>query len=124
MVGLALYLLWSRLALKLTLTRVGFVAVSTLVAGLYLSRGLERVAVESVEARLATGARGLHDDGRAAPRAGASPPFAERVARPVVARVTLIAPDGRVVADSERTQESLASMENHADRTEVRAALA
>jgi two-component system phosphate regulon sensor histidine kinase PhoR len=41
-----------------------------------------------------------------------------------VARVTLIAPDGRVLADSERTRESLASMENHADRPEVRAALA
>ncbi|HEX9126395.1 MAG TPA: ATP-binding protein [Methylomirabilota bacterium] len=124
MLGRALHLLRSRIALKLTLTLVGFVAVSTLVAGLYLSRGLERVAVESVEARLATAARVLHDDARAAMRTGASQPFAERVARPAVARVTLIAPDGRVVADSERTQESLASMENHADRTEVRAALA
>jgi two-component system phosphate regulon sensor histidine kinase PhoR len=124
MLGRALHLLRSRIALKLTLTLVGFVAVSTLVAGLYLSRGLERVAVESVEARLATAARVLHDDARAALRTGASQPFAERVARPAVARVTLIAPDGRVVADSERTQGSLASMENHADRTEVRAALA
>ena len=125
MLGRALHLLRSRIALKLTLTLVGFVAVSTLVAGLYLSRGLERVAVEAVEARLATAARVLHDEARAALRTGASTqPFAERVARPAVARVTLIAPDGRVLADSERTLESLASMENHADRPEVRAALA
>jgi two-component system phosphate regulon sensor histidine kinase PhoR len=124
MLARALHLLRSRIALKLTLTLVGFVAVSTLVAGLYLSRGLERVAVEAVEARLATAARVLHDEARAALRTGATQPFAERVARPAVARVTLIAPDGRVLADSERTVESLASMENHADRPEVRAALA
>jgi len=124
MLGRALHLLRSRIALKLTLTLVGFVAVSTLVAGLYLSRGLERVAVEAVEARLATAARVLHDEARAALRTGATQPFAERVARPAVARVTLIAPDGRVLADSERTLESLASMENHAARPEVRAALA
>jgi two-component system phosphate regulon sensor histidine kinase PhoR len=124
MLARALHLLRSRIALKLTLTLVGFVAVSTLVAGLYLSRGLERVAVEAVEARLATAARVLHDEARAALQTGATQPFAERVARPAVARVTLIAPDGRVLADSERTLESLASMENHADRPEVRAALA
>src|SRR5260370_17436903 len=92
MLGRALHLLRSRSALKLALTLVGFVAVSTLVAGLYLSRGLERVAVEAVEARLATAARVLHDEAPAAPRTGATHPFPERVARPAVARVTLIAP--------------------------------
>ncbi len=124
MLGRAIHLLRSRIALKLTLTLVGFVTVSTLVAGLYLSRGLEHVALESVEARLATTARVLHDEARAALRAGSAQPFAERVARPAVARVTLIAADGRVVADSERSETGLASMENHADRPEVRAALA
>jgi two-component system phosphate regulon sensor histidine kinase PhoR len=124
----AVHLLRSRIALKLTLTLVGFVAISTLVAGLYLSRGLEHVAVESVEARLGTAVRVLHDEARAAlgagAQAGAPQAFAERVARPAVARVTLIALDGRVVADSERTPEGVASMENHAGRPEVRAALA
>ena len=124
----ALHLLRGRIALKLTLTLVAFVAVSTLVAGLYLSRGLERVAVESVEARLGTAIRVLHDEARTALEAGAQPgaaqAFAERVARPAVARVTLIAPDGRVVADSERNREGVASMENHAGRPEIRAALA
>lgn len=124
----AVHLLRSRIVLKLTLTLVAFVAVSTLVAGLYLSRGLEHVAVESVEARLGTAVRVLHDEARTAlgagGQAGAAQAFAERVARPAVARVTLIAPDGRVVADSERNPEGVASMENHADRPEVRAALA
>ena len=123
-----IHLLRSRIALKLTLTLVGFVAISTLVAGLYLARGLEHVAVESVEARLGTAVRVLHDEARAAVGAGApasgAQAFAERVARPAMARVTLIAPDGRVLADSERTTGGVASMENHAGRPEVQAALA
>jgi len=122
------HLLRSRIALKLTLTLVGFVGISTLVAGLYLSQGLERVAVESVEARLGTAVRVLHDEARTAlgagAQAGSAQAFAERVARPTAARVTLIAPGGRVVADSERNPEGVASMENHAGRPEVRAALA
>jgi len=122
------HLLRSRIALKLTLTLVGFVGISTLVAGLYLSQGLERVAVESVEARLGTAVRVLHDEARTAlgagAQAGSAQAFAERVARPTAARVTLIAPDGRVVADSDQNPEGIASMENHAGRPEVRAALA
>ena len=39
-------------------------------------------------------------------------------------RVTLIARDGRVLADSDVRPEALAGLENHADRPEVRAALA
>ena len=116
-----------RIALKLTLTLVGFVAVSMMLAGLYLSRGLERVAVESIEARLGTGARVLEDEARAGLRAGGEArslqTFAERAARRTNSRVTLIAPDGRVLADSERRPADVAEMENHAARPEVRAAL-
>ena len=39
-----IHALRSRIALKLTLTLVGFVAISLIAAGLYLSRALERVA--------------------------------------------------------------------------------
>ena len=116
-----------RIALKLTLTLVGFVAVSMMLAGLYLSRGLERVAIESIEARLGTGARVLQDGARAGLRAGGEArslqTFAERAARRTNSRVTLIAPDGRVLADSERRPADVAEMENHAARPEVRAAL-
>ena len=42
------------IARKLTLTLVGFVAVTTLLAGLFLTRALERFAVETLEARLAS----------------------------------------------------------------------
>ncbi|PYM45223.1 MAG: hypothetical protein DME16_18210, partial [Candidatus Rokuibacteriota bacterium] len=70
MLGRIVHALRRRIALKLTLTLVGFVAVSMMLAGLYLSRGLERVAVESIEARLGTGARVLEDEAGAGLRAG------------------------------------------------------
>jgi two-component system phosphate regulon sensor histidine kinase PhoR len=126
MLARIIHALRSRIALKLTLTLVGFVAVTMMLAGLYLSRGLERVAVESIEARLGTGARVLEDEARAGLRAGGEASlqtFAERAARRTNSRVTLIAPDGRVLADSERRLEEVAAMENHATRPEVRAAL-
>jgi len=116
-----------RIALKLTLTLVGFVAVTSLAAGLYLNRALEAFAVESLETRLSAVAAVLHDEARGVFRAGARPvvaqEFAIRVARSTGARVTLIAPDGRVIGESERGAADLASLENHAGRPEVRAAL-
>src|SRR5216684_1965443 len=54
-----------RIAVKLTLTLLGFVAITVLAAGLYLNHALERLAVESLESRLATAAALLHDDARA-----------------------------------------------------------
>src|SRR5580765_3568571 len=83
------------IALKLTLTLVGFVAVSILAAGLYLNRALEAFAVESLETRLAALAAVLDGDARAA----------------------------RVVGESDRSLAELSELENHAGRPEVRAAL-
>ncbi|HEY7870794.1 MAG TPA: ATP-binding protein [Methylomirabilota bacterium] len=115
------------IALKLTLTLVGFVAVTSLVAGLYLSRALEAFAVESLETRLGSVAAVVQSDARVVLRAGvpAALPqdFVVRVSRAVGARVTLIAPDGRVLGESERALADLAGIDNHAGRPEVRAAL-
>jgi two-component system, OmpR family, phosphate regulon sensor histidine kinase PhoR len=124
--GTLLRLVRRRIALKLTLTLVGFVAMTSLVAGLYLTRALEAFAVESLETRLGAVAAVLNDDARdtfrpARPSESAQD-FAIRVARSTGARVTLIAPGGRVVGESERGAADLASLENHADRPEVRAA--
>jgi two-component system phosphate regulon sensor histidine kinase PhoR len=44
---------------------------------------------------------------------------ADRIGRLIDARVTLIAPDGRVVGDSAESFEALESMENHGQRPEV-----
>jgi two-component system phosphate regulon sensor histidine kinase PhoR len=127
MLARIIHALRSRIALKLTLTLVGFVAVTMMLVALYLSRGLERVAIESIEARLGTAARVLEDEARATLRAGGEArsvqTFVERAARRTNSRVTLVAPDGRVLADSERRPDEVAEMENHAARPEVRAAL-
>jgi len=121
-------LVQERIAVKLTLTLVGFVAIASLAAGLYLSQALDRFAAESLEARLVTGGRLLHDDVRALLRrpAGAAElgAFARRAAAPTESRVTIMALDGTVVADSEVAPEDLGRLENHAARPEMRAALA
>jgi two-component system phosphate regulon sensor histidine kinase PhoR len=117
-----------RIALKLTLTLVGFVAVTTFMAGLYLNHALEEFAVESLESRLASVGQVLHDEALAvmggAGRTGEVRAFLARAAGHSGARVTLITPDGRVVGESERSPEDWSAIENHGSRPEVKAALA
>ena len=55
-----------RIAVKLTLTLVGFVALSMIAAGVYLNRALEAFAVDALESRLVTAGRLLHDEAGAA----------------------------------------------------------
>jgi two-component system, OmpR family, phosphate regulon sensor histidine kinase PhoR len=117
-----------RIAVKLTLTLVGFAALSSLAAGLYIDRALDHFAEEALEARLETVARLFQDDARTAMLTGTSPPAVQglltRISRPTGARVTLIDRTGRVVADSERRVEDLEQTGNQAGRPEVAAALA
>jgi two-component system phosphate regulon sensor histidine kinase PhoR len=128
MVDRLVHFLRRSIARKLTLTLVGFVAVTTLVAGLYLNRALEAVAVESLEARLAAAVPLLEGDARRLVVEGAPASvlhaFAQRVARSSGARVTVVEPGGRVLGDSEVAPADLGRVSNHADRPEVRAALA
>ena len=115
-----------RIAVKLTLTLLGFVAVTVLAAGVYLNHALERLAIESLETRLATAGRLLEDEARGLLTAAATPvtlrDFTLRASRSTQSRVTLVAPDGRVLADSEVALAELGRVENHAGRPEVRAA--
>lgn len=126
--GILLRAIRRRIALKLTLTLVGFVAVTSLAAGFYLNRALKEFAVQSLESRLTVVAGVLHDDAAAVLRGGARPPAAQAfvagAARPTRARVTLIALDGRVAGESELAGEELGALESHAGRPEVKAALA
>jgi len=116
-----------RIVVKLTLTLVGFVAVSLLAGGVYLGRALDQFAVASLETRLATAGRLLHDEARGLLVRGAGTDamgaFVRRAARPTESRVTVIAPDGGVLGDSEVAPADLGRLENHRDRSEVRAAL-
>ncbi len=116
------------LAVRLTLVLVGVTAVGMLVMGLYVTRTLERHAVENLEATLLRSARLVHDALDAAP---GRPPagseaqaIAARYAVALGARVTVIGVDGVVLADSARDVERVREMENHAARPEVRSALA
>ncbi len=127
MLGKLVRMVRGRIAVKLTLTLVGFVAVTVVGADLYLNRALRAFAVESLESRLALAARLLHDEARhvvTGRSATAMRDFTLRAARPSAARVTLVAPDGAVLADSEVEAGDLARLENHRTRPEVREALA
>jgi two-component system phosphate regulon sensor histidine kinase PhoR len=116
-----------RIVVKLTLTLVGFVALSTLVAGLYLGRALEHLAVASLEGRLVTAGRLLHDEARMLLVGGSDPAalatFARRAARPTESRVTVLGADGVVLADSEVAPADLGRLDNHRERPEFKAAL-
>jgi two-component system phosphate regulon sensor histidine kinase PhoR len=115
-----------RIAFKLTLTLVGFVGLAMIAAGLFLADALEDFAVESLAQRLASVAGVLEDDARPLLRGGtpeAAQAFVLRVARPTSARVTLIAPDGRVLGESDRRGADLSAVGNHGTRPEVKAAL-
>jgi two-component system phosphate regulon sensor histidine kinase PhoR len=116
------------IARKLTVTLVGFVAITIVIAGLYLNRALEAFAVDTLEARLVSIGRLLHDEARDLIVRDASPAafraFALRGARPTASRITVIAADGRVLGDSDVAVEDLPRVENHGKRPEVLAALA
>jgi two-component system, OmpR family, phosphate regulon sensor histidine kinase PhoR len=113
------------LAARLTLL-LGIVAgLGVLVMGIYVSRALEAQAVSRLQGTLVTQAALLHDV--FAPVADSPPGTvgqarAQRYARILGARVTVIAADGTVLAESDR--ESVREIENHAGRPEVRQALA
>ena len=128
MPGGLLFALRRSIAVKLTLTLVGFVAIAVLAAGIYLNHALESFAVEALQARLVTAARLLDNDARALLTQPSSPDavraFAQKAGERSESRVTLIALDGRVLGDSEVDVPGLARLENHRDRPEVRQALA
>lgn len=84
---------------------------------------LDQALLDRTEASLATGLERLQPDLDAILSASQDPgPRVLSAARLFGARVTLIAPDGRVLADSDVDQARLGSVENHAGRPEVRAA--
>jgi len=98
------------------------------VMGLYITRALETYSTENLKSGLVKEARLVQDDIASALREDTSlesgQALAERYGARLKARVTIIAPDGMVIGDSERTLSEVRKMENHAARPEVAAALA
>jgi two-component system phosphate regulon sensor histidine kinase PhoR len=103
--------------------------IALAVAGLLFAASMRRQADERIEQTLVAEARLAADllshtvVTEGAP-ASALDDQADRMGRLLDARVTLIAPDGRVVGDSSETNEGVMAMENHGQRSEVLAARA
>lgn len=109
-----------KLVLKLTAVLLCVLAVAALALDFLVSRVAESSYIETMAERLEL-------EGRLLGQAAASDPSLvsqqaiARVAKPLRARLTVIAQDGRVLADSEADP---ATMENHRSRPEVAQALA
>jgi two-component system phosphate regulon sensor histidine kinase PhoR len=109
---------------RLMVTALAASAAALVAVLLLVGPGLRRRALDHARATLLAEARLMArvvDDGLAR---GASPAeldaLVDGAARDVRARVTIIAPDGRVLADSALSGSALEAVENHRDRPEVR----
>ncbi len=109
-----------RIFLKFVLTFLAVILVATLLVDFLASRQVERSSTEALRTGGEEKARLLAAWLKASPPADAQQ-WARLAAEQARVRVTWIAPDGRVLADSEGRPEA---MENHAGRPEFAAALA
>ena len=113
---------------KLMAALSGLVVLGILIAGVAAERSLRRDQLAHVERSLVERARLVADQARSLRfDAGPTPTLdalADRAGRAGNMRVTLIDAQGVVVGDSDVDIEKLAEVENHADRPEVREALA
>ena len=111
---------------KLIGTYLLLVLAIVVMAGLYIHSSLERASIDRLKASLAAQARLMSNEVNpllAGDDPGRLQRLVGRLAQQVGSRVTVIQSEGRVLADSERTPEQVALMENHLDRPEVRAAI-
>ena len=113
---------------RMVVTALVAVGAGLLVVLLVGGPALRRRAVEQTRQQLLAEAQLMARVVEPALEAGAGPDELDRLvdaaARDVRARVTIVAPDGRVLADSAVSGPQLAALENHLDRPEVRQALA
>jgi two-component system phosphate regulon sensor histidine kinase PhoR len=108
-----------RIFLKFVLAFFAVIVLATLLVDFLISRQHERNHTAALRLSLEERAR-LLADWLAETPAAERPALTRRAALRAGARVTWIAPDGRVLADSEADP---AAMENHAQRLEVQQAL-
>ncbi len=104
---------------KLLISAFALIAITILVLDFYLTRYMAHRETAAIEEQLTLAARVLAGElDRVDPTVAES--WARGAEKRAQARVTLIRPDGFVIADSEHDPER---MENHAGRPEVKAAL-
>ncbi len=116
------------LQLKLTAALAALILFVSIISGVLIERGMRERETARIERSLAE-RLALVDELTEEKRLPSAPDaaldaLAERAGRAAAARVTLIAPDGTVVGDSEVPFDRLPALSNHDDRPEVRAALA
>ncbi|MBM3772844.1 MAG: HAMP domain-containing protein [Acidimicrobiia bacterium] len=108
---------------KLFLTAFAASALALAVAGFLVTRSMRRQAELRIEQTLTAEARLAADllgQTAAVPDPARSlDAEADRIGALIGTRVTLIAPDGRVLGDSAEPAEALSALENHASRPEV-----
>jgi len=111
---------------RLVLLTVALAALGLFGAQVFIARGLEQNLEAHVadELRVHVALVGSALSAAAAWNTPSATPLVQTLARQAGARVSFIAPDGRVVADSAVSAENLAGIGNHGDRPEVRAARA
>ncbi len=119
-----------RLSLRGRMVLTAFVAagvalaVLLLLAGPSLDRRARDQAFASLTAEARLMARVVEDELARGSGLESLDPVVDAAAREVAARVTVIAPDGRVAADSAVSGRDLEQLENHGGRSEVQGALA
>lgn len=111
---------WATYRGRLALMYVSLILLATLVVGAFLYYGLRHVYVDLLAGSLARAAHVVGAEADAADGPAALEEMAAEVGELTGARVTLIAHDGTVLAD---TVADPTAMTNHADRPEVRTAL-
>jgi len=113
---------------RIALTAIAASIAATLVMFLLLGSSLRRRAVSEIRETLLAEARLMALVSAAPLERGVAPealdPIVDEEARAIRARATIVAADGRVVADSELSGAALLAMENHGQRPEVVDALA
>ncbi len=111
---------------KLIATYLLLVAAIAFLAGPYILSSLKRASIDQLKTSLQAQARLMSDEmilALVADNLARLQELAHGLAAQVSVRVTVIALDGRVLADSERTFEQIARMDNHLGRPEVRASI-
>ena len=111
---------------KLISTYLLLVLVIVAVTGVYLLSSLERAPIDRLKASLQAQAQLISNDVNPAllsHDAEQLQRLVQRLAQQVAIRITVIGAAGQVLADSERTLEQVALMDNHLRRPEVQAAI-
>jgi len=104
---------------RLVVINVCAIVLITLLMGYYLSTSLRSAFESQIEAQLYDSAILAKSYMSVSPLHGNPIELANDISKSLSIRVTIIAPDGTVLGDSDLTPEQVANVENHSTRPEV-----